>query len=128
MRPRTFVYQFSPRDFERSLQFYREWLGLELIRQWSRTTDTGALLRAGDGAQVELINPPQGQTYDGPAPANVRLLFEVDSADDEFARLSKYPLTIVEPPTDRTWGHRSFRIRDPDGVLVTLYQHLATPA
>jgi uncharacterized glyoxalase superfamily protein PhnB len=54
----------------------------------------------------------------------VRLLFEVQSADEEFERLSKYPLDVVEPPTDRTWGHRSFRLRDPDGVVVTLYERL----
>jgi catechol 2,3-dioxygenase-like lactoylglutathione lyase family enzyme len=124
VRPRTFVYQFSPRDFERGLQFYHDWLGLELIRQWSRSTGKGALLRAADGAEVELVNPPQGEAYDGPAPANVRLLFEVDSADEEYERLSKYPLTVVEPPTDRAWGHRSFRVRDPDGVVVTLYHHI----
>jgi catechol 2,3-dioxygenase-like lactoylglutathione lyase family enzyme len=122
MHVQNFVFQFSPSDYERSVQFYQEWLGLELIRAWNRPTDKGALLSAGQGAVVELVNPPHGQRYDGPAPANARLLFEVQSADDEFARLSNYPITVVEPPTDRTWGHRSFRVRDPDGVLVTLYQ------
>jgi catechol 2,3-dioxygenase-like lactoylglutathione lyase family enzyme len=124
MQLRNFVFQFSPSNYERSVQFYREWLGLELIRSWNRATDKGSLLSAGGGAVVELVNPPDGQPYDGPAPANVRLLFEVDSADDEFARLSIYPISVVEPPTDRTWGHRSFRLRDPDGVLVTFYQLL----
>ncbi len=122
MHVQSFVFQFSPRDYDRSVQFYQDWLGLELIRAWNRQTDKGALLSAGHGAVVELVNPPDGQRYDSPAPVNARLLLEVDSADDEFARLSTYPITVVEPPTDRTWGHRSFRVRDPDGVLITLYQ------
>jgi catechol 2,3-dioxygenase-like lactoylglutathione lyase family enzyme len=104
MRVQSFVFQFSPSDYERSVEFYQEWLGLELIRAWNRPTDKGSLLSAGQGAVVELVNPPDGQRYQGPAPANARLLFEVDSADDEFARLSNYPITVVEPPTDRTWG------------------------
>jgi catechol 2,3-dioxygenase-like lactoylglutathione lyase family enzyme len=128
MHVQNFVFQFSPSDYERSVQFYQEWIGLELIRAWNRPTDKGALLRAGQGAVVELVNPPDGQRYDGPSPANARLLFEVDSADDEFARLAKYPITVVEPPTDRTWGHRSFRLRDPDGVLVTLYHLVPSTA
>jgi catechol 2,3-dioxygenase-like lactoylglutathione lyase family enzyme len=118
----NFVFQFSPSDYARSVQFYKDWLGLELIRDWNRATDKGTLLSAGHGAVVELVNPPDGQRYDGPAPANARLLFEVESADAEFDRLSQHPITVVEPPTDRTWGHRSFRLRDPDGVLVTLYE------
>jgi catechol 2,3-dioxygenase-like lactoylglutathione lyase family enzyme len=122
MHARNFVLQFSPSDYERSVQFYKDWLGLELIRDWNRATDKGTLLSAAGGAVVELVNPPDGQRYDGPPPANARLLFEVNSADAEFDRLSQYPITVVEPPTDRTWGHRSFRLRDPDGVLVTLYQ------
>jgi catechol 2,3-dioxygenase-like lactoylglutathione lyase family enzyme len=118
----NFVFQFSPRDYERSVQFYKDWLGLEVIRAWNRPTDKGTLLSAAAGAVVELVNPPDGEPYDGPSPANARLLFEVDSVDAEFERLSQYPITVVEPPTDRTWGHRSFRLRDPDGVLVTLYE------
>ena len=93
-----------------------------MIRQWNRASDKGVLLRAGRGAVVELVNPPDGQSYDGPTPANARLLFEIESADAEFARLSHYPVQVVEQPTNRTWGHRSFRLRDPDGILVTLYE------
>jgi catechol 2,3-dioxygenase-like lactoylglutathione lyase family enzyme len=127
MEPLSFVFQFSPREYERALQFYRDWLGLEVIRQWNRPTDKGVLLHAGRGAVVELVNPPASQTYDGPAPANARLLFEVESADAEFARLSRYPVQVVEPPTNRSWGHRSFRLRDPDGTLVTFYELIDAP-
>jgi catechol 2,3-dioxygenase-like lactoylglutathione lyase family enzyme len=51
--------KFSPSDYERSVHFYQEWLGLELIRAWDRGTDKGALFSAGGGAVVELVNPPR---------------------------------------------------------------------
>ena len=66
MHAHNFVFQFSPSDYARSVQFYKDWLGLELIRDWNRATDKGMLLSAGHEAVVELVNPPDGQSNASP--------------------------------------------------------------
>ncbi len=46
------------------------------------------------------------------------LMFSVESADAEFAKIKRLNLPVMTEPTDYPWGTRAFHFRDPDGNIV----------
>lgn len=63
---------------------------------------------------------------DAPVPqgaAGLQLAFRVAPADVDAcaAELEQAGVTIVQPPTDQAWGHRTLFFRDPDGNLLEIY-------
>lgn len=138
MRPppySEFRFAFHARDFEASVRFYQEHLGLLLTFEWDRPTGRGALLNAAFGATVEIYGAARGQklkesakNYDYSA---INLAVRVASpaaVDETHARLQSIGLQPESAPADRPWGQRGFVVRDPDGIAVDVYAELAPPA
>lgn len=103
-----------PVDFDRSVAFYGQTLGLHLFREFSG----GAVFFMG-GGYLELSG------RDGPAAAEgdkTSLWLQVPDVDAEWERLSGLGVDEVEAPVDKPWGLREARLRDPDGVLLVLVQ------
>ena len=123
-----FRFAFFARDFEKSIAFYRDMLGMQPTGEWwDRPDGKGALLSAGGSAVIEIYGAPQGTTYTGPRPVaiNLALRFEDAAAVDAFhLRLMSAGVQELEPPRDRSWGHRSFIVHDPDGIPVHIYCEL----
>lgn len=46
------------------------------------------------------------------------LVFEVEDAGAEFARLTEAGLSILQPLTDEAFGQRHFILAAPDGVMI----------
>ncbi len=119
-----FRFAFFAKDFGRSVHFYQNVLGMKLVGGWDRPDGKGALFSAGGTAVIEIYGAAEGKTYEGPSPVaiNLALRFENTSAVDEFyQRLAAIGVERIEPPQDRSWGHRSFIIYDPDGIPVHIY-------
>ena len=120
-----FRFAFFARDFEKSIGFYRDVLGMQPAGQWwDRPDGKGALLSAGGKTVIEIYGAADGKTYSGPTPAaiNLALRLEDASAVDAFhERLTAAGIQGLEQPQDRAWGHRSFVVHDPDGIPVNIY-------
>lgn len=58
-----------------------------------------------------------------PGTAALQLAFRVPPGvvDACAATFDAARVTIVEPPKNQTWGHRTLFVRDPDGNLVEIY-------
>lgn len=132
-------------DLDRSLAFYRDLLGLEVLVIAERTDETigqivgypGARIRLamcqvpGDTARIELLHylDPNGPSTDGETyrPASGHVCFRVDNIDAHFEQLvaagyqprSTGPVTIAQGPNT---GVRALYVRDPDGYSVELFQ------
>jgi lactoylglutathione lyase len=127
MNALEFRFAFHARDFEKAVAFYRDLLEMPLVGGWDRPDGKGALLNAGSGRGIEIFGAAKGKTYDCPAPAAFNLAFCVADArtvDAWHHKLSLHDAEIVEVPTDRPWGHRSFVVLDPDGIPVHVYCEL----
>ena len=108
-------------DIDASLRFYRDALGLEVIRRndYPQGRFTLVFLAApGDHeAQVELTHNWDPETYTGGRNFG-HLAYEVDNIYAACERLQAHGVTILRPPRD---GSMAF-VRSPDGISVELLQ------
>ena len=141
-----FVYHtgFTVSDIERSLAFYRDVLGLKLVKRQTGTapylaTVTGfagvrleiALLQSADGgSMLELLqyasHPAEVTDRATNRPGNAHLCFRVDDIHTACAELRRHGVRLISEPTEITAGAHAggwaVYLRDPDGFTVELYQ------
>jgi catechol 2,3-dioxygenase-like lactoylglutathione lyase family enzyme len=103
------------KDPPRSVKFYGETLGLELVGKPGEVT----LFRAGDVTLV--LNQPLGNAAGNAMVGAVEVIFPVDSvaaAKDELARRGCH---FVFDPHEVTTGMWAATFTDPDGHRLTLF-------
>ena len=103
---------YRPVDYEASVAFYRDVLGLHIFREWA----TGTVFFLGGGL-LELSRSAGRVTDD-----KLSLWLHVRDVDAEFNRLAGAGVEVVEAPVDEPWGLREARIRDPDGLMLVLIE------
>lgn len=108
-------------DLDVSLKFYRDALGLEVVR--SKEFPSGRftlvyLAAPGDSsAQVELTYNWDPEVLQGGRNFG-HLAYAVDNIYDTCERLQQHGVTILRPPRD---GYMAF-VRSPDNISVELLQ------
>jgi predicted enzyme related to lactoylglutathione lyase len=101
-----------------SREFYEEVIGLELgmdmgwIATWGSTSNETVQLTVMSG--------------DATAPVAPDVSIEVEDVDAVFSRAEERGLEIVHPVTDEPWGVRRFFVRDPNGAIINVMQHIAS--
>ena len=93
-------------DMGRSVVFYRDHVGLEMLYGGEQTSFTSFKVGA---SYVNLILREQKPEWWG------RLIFYVDDVDIHYQRLTGFGLSPSTAPEDARWGERYFHIDDPDG-------------
>lgn len=63
---------------------------------------------------MDDYRPPQG----------VGIVFETDDVDSWYERVRQKGLPIKEGLINQEWGHRSFRLVDPDGIEVYVFSKI----
>ena len=114
------------RDFERSVKFYSEGLGIEPAAFWDNGQGRALMLELGratleifDEAQAETIDQIEaGQRVSG----QIRFALQVPNIDEAMAKLLAHGATLVHAPVVTPWGDRNVRLQDPDGMQVTLFE------
>jgi lactoylglutathione lyase len=107
---------FFVTDMDRSLQFYTDGLGLELLR---RRGDDFAALKAGD-AEFNVFGNPDVTGADAPQRVDhLCLAMDYKTIDDLIAALVEAGIGIASGPVKRSDGVALF-VRDPDGLRVEL--------
>src|ERR687893_1088831 len=99
-----------PVDFERSFRFYAESLGLHVYREWGSEATRGVVFFLGGGF-LELSGSSRTSANE-----NVSLWLQVRDVNAVGRELEEAGVEVFEPPTDKPWGLREKRIRDPDGL------------
>ncbi len=104
----------QPVDFERSLRFYAESLGLHVYREWGSGSTRGVVFFLGGGF-LELSGSSRTT-----ASENTRLWLQVRDVNAIGHEFRDAGIEIIEPPMDKPWGLREMQIRDPDGLRIVI--------
>jgi catechol 2,3-dioxygenase-like lactoylglutathione lyase family enzyme len=113
------------RDMAAMRRFYEDILGFPRLRQLS----PGWIeYRVGDNTLA--LARPSRTAADVPTPdgsASLQLAFKVSAAADVDRcadELVQRGVTLLSPPTDQAFGHRTLFFRDPDGNLLEVYAEI----
>ena len=113
-------------DYERSVKFYCDGLGLEPAAIWNNGGGRALILDMGN-ATLEIFDEIQAQTIDQieaeqRISGQVRFALEVPDLKAAMERLLEHGATLVHPPIITPWGDYNVRLQDPDGIQITLFQ------
>jgi lactoylglutathione lyase len=116
--------RFRVSDMEKSLQFYRDALGMETLEQ--KTSPRGSKLvflrLPGTNCELELCSFPRSGKIKVPEDL-VHLAFEVKNLDNCILTLEHARIPITEGPIETSNGTRFIFTEDPDKYEIELIQH-----
>ncbi len=113
-------------NFERSVKFYSEGLGLEPDDLWKNGQGQALILNMGN-ATLEIFDETQAQTIDQietgkRVSGQIRFALQVPDLKAAMERLLAHGAILVHPPVITPWGDNNVRLQDPDGMQITLFQ------
>ena len=113
------------KDIDASIGFYTKVLGFEVLRE--HPSDYASLRCGGVTLGIGPISKlPEEGGYFTREIASLRrglgaeIVLEIDYVDEWYRRVSGCGYPVFEPPQDRPWGLRDFRVVDPDGYYLRL--------
>lgn len=115
------------RDLNRSLSFYREVLGLEVVSDFgANVVLTGGLSLQTLESWAEFIDKkPEEIVFGGNAG---EVYFVAEDFDGFLKTLEREAVKLVHPPLEHRWGQRAVRLYDPDGHILEVAEPLSAPA
>jgi catechol 2,3-dioxygenase-like lactoylglutathione lyase family enzyme len=113
-------------DFDGATAFYRDALGLRVVKQWDGTEGRGIILQA-DLGTLEVSDERGAASSDiaevGKATGmQVRIGAQVDDVAGMHRRLVAAGGTSLGEPAMMPWGNRSSRLQTPDGIQLSLFE------
>jgi catechol 2,3-dioxygenase-like lactoylglutathione lyase family enzyme len=116
---------FRVEDYDGAVRRYRDALGLPAVEEWEGPTGRGVVLDAGR-ATLELLSTDMVEQVDeieaGGTPSGlVRLALEVEDSAAAADALVGAGAERIGGPVETPWHHRNVRLRDPDGLQLTLF-------
>ena len=128
MRPGQFRFGYFTPIYEATVAFYRHGLEWPILESWDRSPDDrGTLVGAAAGIIEVLAFPPSGVSdhlWDARPPQGAFMVIEVDQLEARYRRAVEKALPITQSLTDQAWGHRSFCVREPNGLTLYLFREV----
>ena len=114
-------------DQDRSLAFYTEKLGFELLMdapmgqsRWIQLAPKGAKTGLVLGKPTEDMPPEIYERTKSMMGGFTNFIFDVDDMEATYAELSKRGVEFVDKPAQQAWGWWA-TIKDPDGNIIGLH-------
>lgn len=113
-------------DFERSVKFYCDGLGISPAAIWNNGDGRALMLDLQHGT-LELFDEAQAETIDAleagkRVSGQVRFALQVPDVQAAMDRLLAHGAKLVHGPVVTPWGDTNARLEDPDGMQITLFQ------
>ena len=122
-----FRFAYFTDKYQETCSFYRNTLELKLEHSWDRNeNDKGSLFKAGMGLIEVLKQPGEDQHkikgLDYRQPQGIFAVIQVWEIDELYEKYKNKGVSFKEEITDQDWGHRSFAVLDPNGVVLFFIQ------
>jgi lactoylglutathione lyase len=106
-------------DLERSIEFYRRALGMEVARRFSPGPGMEIAFLSGGGAELELIRDDKAAPFAG---SGISLGFHVADMERTLAHLKENGVEILRGPLAMKGGVKLLSARDPNGLELGFVQ------
>ena len=122
-----FRFTYFTNNYIDTIAFYEKKLGFNLEHFWDRNlNDKGSLFNAGNGF-IEVLKLPnkskdQNIGLDYRTPKGVFMCIQVWNIDELFDKYKSVGLSFKQEITNQSWGHRSFSILEPNGLVLFFFQ------
>ncbi len=110
------------RDLEKSLRFYQEIVGLDVLNRFGGAAGPQFVFMGGEGSQIELICDGKDKPVD--LGKDISLGFEVKSLDETMAFVQKNGIPIHIGPFQPNPRVRFFHVLDPDGLSIQFVENM----
>lgn len=110
------------KNMEKSIAFYTEIIGLEVVRKFSAGPDTEIAFLGNSETKIELIcdgNMDKINVGD-----DISWGFEVDSLDEALDMVKEKEITIVNGPVQPNPHVKYFFIKDQDGMNIQIVENI----
>ena len=126
---RQFRFSYFTSEYEATVAFYRDGLGLPILESWDRNPDDRGTLFAAASGVIEVLARPRGaepaHLWDRRPPQGAFMVIEVEDVDAEYRRAVGKGLSIWQELADQEWGHRGFCLVEPNGLVLYLFSEIA---
>jgi catechol 2,3-dioxygenase-like lactoylglutathione lyase family enzyme len=123
-----FRFSYFTAEYEKTVAFYRDGLRLPLIEDWDRNSeDQGTLFGAASGLIEVLKRPESGDSshfFDERPPQGAFMVIEVEDVEWMYRQVIDKGLPIQQQLTTQRWGHRSFCVREPNGLTLYFFSEM----
>jgi len=109
-------FMLHPSDFDRSVGFYRDVLGLHPMREFGQGASRGVVFFLG-GGYLELTD-----RHVEPRAASTELWLQVRDVRQAERELRAAGVPIIESAAEKPWGLVELRVSDPDGLVLILVE------
>jgi catechol 2,3-dioxygenase-like lactoylglutathione lyase family enzyme len=115
---------FTPK-YDATVAFYRDDLQLDVLESWDRGADDRGTLFAAASGMIEVLlrseNPASFHGWDERLPQGAFMVIELPDVERTYRRAAERGLPIREELTTQPWGHRSFCLREPNGLILYMF-------
>lgn len=116
----------TTQDYERLVKFYCLGLGIEPAAVWNNDGGKALMLDMGK-ATLEIFDQHQAEVIDTlevgkRVSGQIRFALQVPDLKAAMERMLANGATLVHEPVMTPWGDYNVRLRDPDGMQITLFQ------
>ncbi len=120
-----FRFGYFTAAYEATIAFYRDDLGLNVVEAWDRDpNDRGTLFQAASGIIEVLARPSAGAStplWDDRPPQGAFMVIQVPDVDATYRAITRRGLSVQESLSTKPWGHRSFCLREPNGLTLYIF-------
>lgn len=122
-----FRFAYFTDKYEETYDFYKNKLKFTSGHSWDRNEhDKGALFEAGEGI-IEILKHPQreehkNQGLDYRTPQGIFMVIQVWNIDELHDIYKDMEIPFKQEIVDQSWGHRSFSIVEPNGLVLFFFQ------
>ncbi|WP_298236653.1 VOC family protein [uncultured Algibacter sp.] len=122
-----FRFTYFTNKFEETHNFYKSMLEFNLGHSWDRDdNDKGALFEIGEGL-IEILQRPSIEENRNPGldyriPQGVFMCTQVWNIDELYAKYKLKGIPFKQEIVNQAWGHRSFSIIEPNGLVLFFYE------
>lgn len=124
------LFMVCTNDINRLVVFYVEAFGFEQKYRWpddpAEPAESAELVL--DGRELWFVSPGcschDSRLGVSGEPASHMLCLKADDVDAEVSRLRASGATILNEPTDQSYGKRFAYVADPDGRPILLYSEI----